>query len=70
MRKMTFMNKLMFTREICKCRDILEAEDKEGEKGLLAEVRQYCEEYKLPDVMKIRKNDLKRQVNTLATRKS
>ena len=72
LRKMSFINKLMEAREICKCRDILIAEEEQGGQGLLAEVRQYCEEYDLPDVTKnnqqIRKNDLKDQVKWKSTK--
>ena len=70
LRKMSFINKLMVARETCKCRDILLAEDKlPNQSGLLDEVRQYCQEFEVPDVTEIplRKDDLKDQVKRLAT---
>ena len=72
LRKMSFINKLMEAREVCKCRDILQAEDKAGKYGLLAEVRKYSEEYKFPDLTKdqVMKTTLKRQVKEIATRRN
>ena len=39
--------------------------------GLLAEVREYCDEWKLPDVTKIsiRKDDLSREAKKMSSRK-
>ena len=69
LRKMSFINKLMTERENCKCRDILVEEDNlPGHSGLLQEVREYSEEFKIPDVttVQIRKNDLKNVVKRTA----
>ena len=72
LRKMSFINKLMHAREVCKCRDILKAEDEAGKYGLLAEVRKYSEEYEFPDLTKdqILKGTLKRQFKETATRRN
>ena len=69
---MTHFLSYLHCSEVCKCRDILKAEDDAGHHGLLAEVRAYCEEYKLPDVTKdqVMKNALKNQVKKTATRKN
>ena len=51
LRKISFINNLMYTREQCECKDTLLAAEKIAEySGLLQEVREYCEEYRLPDV--------------------
>ena len=73
LRKTSFINKLMFERESCKCRDILNAEDSlETQVGLLDEVRKYCEEFGLPDVTKIqlRKNEVKETIKVKSVRRT
>ena len=50
LRKASFVNKLLYTRDVCECRDILREEENIGHQGLLAEVRQYSAEWKLPDL--------------------
>ena len=61
LRKINFINSVMHTRESNECRDVLMAADRSIEyTGLVQEVREYCAEYGLPDVVDnpLRKRDI------------
>ena len=71
LRKISFLNTLMHTRESCECRDTLMAADRSLEyTGLVQEVREYCAEYGLPDVIvhSLRKRDIDETVKKVAVR--
>ena len=51
LRKVSFVNGLMHNRKSCECREVITAAEQSANyDGLLQEVRQYCEEFRLPDV--------------------
>ena len=71
LRKISFVNKLIHTRKSCECRDVLQEADNSLEyTGLLQEVREYCSEYGLPDVIQnqLLKKDIDNTIKRKATR--
>ena len=71
LRKISFVNKMIHTRKSCECRDVLQEADNSLEyTGLLQEVREYCSEYGLPDVIQnqLLKKDIDNTIKRKATR--
>ena len=69
LRKISFINSLMHTRDNCECRNVLvAAENSLQYSGLLQEVKEYCEEYSLPDVSQVQL--LKKDIDNTVKRKS
>ena len=69
LRKISFINSLMHTQDNCECRNVLvAAENSLQYSGLLQEVKEYCEEYSLPDVSQVQL--LKKDIDNTVKRKS